>query len=272
MASLCFTVSHHTLSLFGPLCSFFRVWKLNPAILSEPTYDQAVTSFWSVWQTKKLDFITIIDWWETAKTKLKGLTVAYCKDRAAKKRQSRQQFVNLIAHLKNHIDNGRVSSIGPYRSALAKLRKLDSDTAAGAKIRARVRWMEEGECSFAFFCRLERKKASDLLISVLRGSDGLLCSGQEGLASILMDFYSSLFTKEDVDLNAQQRFLSKISDQLPSACAQDCECPLTVAECFTGSQWNSTYVFGTYWVKILLRFLILAMRLESCLRLRGEGL
>ena len=51
-----------------------------------------------------------------------------------------------------------------------------------------------------------------------------------------MDFYSGLFTKEAVDLNAQQLLLSNVSAKLPMARAQDCEGPLSVAECFAALQ------------------------------------
>ena len=158
--------------------------------------------------------------------------------------------------------------MGPYKSALAELWKLDCEEAEGAKFRARVKWMEEGECSSAFFCRLEQKKASDRLIPALRGSDGLLYSGREGLASVLMDFYVGLFSRGDADSSAQQILLSKVPKQLSSACAHECEGFLTVTECFsalqgmarvkpqvwTASPWNSIFASGTCKIRTWLRF------------------
>ena len=36
-----------------------------------------ISSFWASWREKKSDFVTVMDWWEVAKSKIKGLTVTY---------------------------------------------------------------------------------------------------------------------------------------------------------------------------------------------------
>lgn len=48
---------------------------------------------------------------------------------------------------------GRSLRVDPYQAALAELRQLDLVEVEGARVRARVRWVEEGECSSSYFCK-----------------------------------------------------------------------------------------------------------------------
>ena len=60
-----------------------------------------------------------------------------------------ETLVNFIAHLKAKVDAGSVSCVTPYQSALSTLAALDREAARGAQVRSRIRWVEEGETSFA---------------------------------------------------------------------------------------------------------------------------
>ena len=50
---------------------------------------------------------------------------------------------------------------------LAELARMDIEVARGAQVRARARWVEEGETSSAFFLRLEKKRAADRSVAAL---------------------------------------------------------------------------------------------------------
>ena len=181
---------------------------------------------------KKSDFVTVMDWWEVAKSKIKGLTVTYCKNRADRLRNRRDLLVRLVSHLKGRVDGGHSDCVGPYQAALAELKQLDLVDAEGARVRARVRWVEEGECSSSYFCKLEKKHRSESCITALRGSDNVVYTGAEGIQSVLSSFYADLFSKEDTDLTVQASLLSNVSDRVPADRVGDCEGPLSVAECF----------------------------------------
>ena len=113
-----------------------------------------------------------------------------------------------------------------------ELRQLDLVEAEGACVRARVRWVEEGECSSSYFCKLEKKRRSENCITALRGSDNVVHTGAEGIQSVLSSFYADLFSKEETDLTVQASLLSKVSGRVPADRVGDCEGPLSVAECF----------------------------------------
>ena len=113
-----------------------------------------------------------------------------------------------------------------------ELRQLDLVEAEGACVQARVTWVEEGECSSSYFCKLEKKRRSENCITALRGSDNVVHTGAEGIQSVLSSFYADLFSKEETDLTVQASLLSKVSGSVPADRVGDCEGPLSVAECF----------------------------------------
>lgn len=103
------------------------IWTLNISVVEEDESVALATYFLASWRTRKSDFLTVVDWWETAKSKIKGLTVTFCKNRVARLRSQRDLLVRLISYLKSQVDNGSASCVCPYQSALAELRKLDPE-------------------------------------------------------------------------------------------------------------------------------------------------
>ena len=137
------------------------LWKLNVSVLEEEEYFQLIRDFWSTWRRRKHLFPSLAKWWEVGKSKIKGLTISYCSRRSRSASQGRDLLVRLAKHLKSRLDSGLVSCMGAYRSVLDRLSGLDSTTAKGAQVRSRVKWIEEGEVSSAFFFRLEKKRSAD---------------------------------------------------------------------------------------------------------------
>ena len=128
-------------------------------MLENDEYFELISSFWPSWKFHKSSFVSIMDWWELGKSKIKSLTVTYCKKRVAAQREKRNLLCNLVEHLKRKIDNGSTSCVYAYKNALVN---LDLEAANGARMRSRVQWAEEGETSSKYFSRLEKKiKLSD---------------------------------------------------------------------------------------------------------------
>ena len=97
------------------------------------------------------------------------------------------------------VDAGCSSCLGPYRSVLEQLSKWDIEAAKGAQVPSRVRWVEDGEVSSAFFFRLEKKRAADRWVAALREPDGTLVSSPSDLCSSFANFYYSLFSASCMD-------------------------------------------------------------------------
>ena len=138
--------------------------------------------------------------------------------------------MRLIHHLQVKVDTGATSCVGPLHSALSQLAALDSLAAKGAEVRSRIRWVEEGESSSAYFFRLEKKRSTDRLISALRDPDGSIVSSPSALCASLRSFYSFLFTASPTDPVIQSSMLQNLTTTLPRDQASHCEGSLTPSE------------------------------------------
>ena len=110
---------------------------------------------------------------------------------------------------------------------------MDIGVARGAQVRARARWVEEGETSSALFLRLEKKRAADRSVAALRTNDGSIVSHNDDLCRVFSSLYQSLLTAEATDPVIANSLLSNVSSTLPSTAEADlCDGPLSSDECF----------------------------------------
>ena len=205
-------------------------WKLNVSSLADPELVASVKVFWLQWRSVKHSFVSLQAWWDRGKEKLKGICMRHCQNKHKEKNVSRTLMSRLADHLKVKIDLGQVSLLPVYSNVLSKISALDLSDAQGAKVRSRVKWAEEGESSSRYFLRLERKRGTHDWFSAMKNPDGSIVSDLDGICSSWVDFYSSLFSAEAVDLSVQRDLLSKVSARLSSEQASLCEGYLSEAE------------------------------------------
>ena len=132
-------------------------WKLNISLLSDALFPDEINDFWKWWQTKKTHFPSLCQWWEVGKRKFKHIAVQYGSVKKRESDATRQVLLSLASHLKLRFDEGITSCFEVYKATLLKIAELDKVDAQVVKVRARVRWVEDGEASTSFFLRLEKK-------------------------------------------------------------------------------------------------------------------
>ena len=209
------------------------LWKLNISILEEEGFVNIVNNFWADWRRQKHRFPSPAKWWEAGKSAIKGLSIKYCSSRSSAFSVKRDILSKLASHLKVKVDGGMLSLFRTYQSVLCQLADLDKEVARGVQVRTRVRWVEEGESSSAYFCRLEKKRGTDRWISALRSGDGTIVSSPEDLCQSFSSFYSSLFSAEPTDASVQATLLGNVSSSLSSVQATVCDGLLSLDECFS---------------------------------------
>lgn len=205
-------------------------WKLNVSILSDQSFKDAVSSFWLTWRSRKPSFESIQEWWDTGKSKLKGLAICFCASGAKSRSLERSLLTNLSSHLKVQIDQGRVSLLNVYESILGRLAALDTLAAEGARIRSRTRWAEEGEASTRYFFRLAKKHGCEEWISAMKSADGTLATTIPSICDSWVSFYDDLFRACSVDASVQSELLDKLVSFVPAGEQQLCEGHFTVDE------------------------------------------
>lgn len=63
---------------------------------------------------------------------------------------------------------------------------------------SRVDWLKEGDRNTAFFHAKSRERAQTNRISALRKENGLIVTNQEDMQIEAMEFYSKLFTRQEM--------------------------------------------------------------------------
>ena len=93
---------------------------------------------------------------------------------------------------------------------------LDSiyiNKAKGAYIRSRAKWIEEGERSSAYFCRLEKRRQERNEIKTLV-IDGKECTDRTRISKEIFQFYSQLYSSSYSHTDAEA-FFKSITGQIP---------------------------------------------------------
>ena len=180
-----------------------RLWKPNLSVLDEAEYIDLISTFWSYWQSRQSSFPSLTGWWDSGKAHIKRISINYCVNRGKSKVVERDILSKLAAHLKIHVNSGRLSFLPMYLSTLSRLRAMDVEVTGGAQVRAQSRWVEEGESSSAYFFWLEKKNGTDRNILALTAGDGTLVTDKDALCDVFRSFYLDLFSAAPCDSNAR---------------------------------------------------------------------
>ena len=211
-------------------------WKFNFSLLSDALFRNKINDFWKWWRTKKTQLPSLCQWWEVGKRKFKHIAVQYGSVKKRENDATRQGLLSLASQLKLRFDEGITSCFEVYKATFLKIAELGKVDAQAAKVRARVRWAEDGEASTSFFLRLEKKNGATNWFSAIRGDGDVVVSDLDGIRKTWFSFCSSLFTKEPVDLQIQSAMLDNLRLVLPPDEVPTCEGLLSREETFSALQ------------------------------------
>ena len=214
-------------------------WKLNVSCLEDPSYISIINNFWSTWRLRKPSFRSLHNWWDLGKRHIQDLTVRFCSSKRKSARSRRDELDSRARSLKSLLDQGDSSVLSDYRAVLDELGQLDATAATAAAVRARAQWIEQGECSSAFFLRLEKQRSSNRTIDLMLNSAGEYVSDTQELIDVWANFYSDLFSCCHPDSSLQDSFLDTLESSLSNDQRNLCEGLLLPEECLLALQGMS---------------------------------
>jgi len=116
------------------------------------------------------------------------------------------------------------------RELESSLKQLFEQQLEGAKIRSRVKWLEEGETPSSFFLRLENERHAKTFVSSVFNSSGIEVSSLPEMIEAHENFYSNLFSCQNIDLSSQRDLFTYVSSRLSESEQSSYEGPLTLVE------------------------------------------
>ena len=175
-------------------------------------------------------FSSVKEWWDFLKSSLQAEIVAFSRERRKNLSRERVSITNQIINLKRRIVQGEVTLSNEVDALESRLRALITKQLEGVKIRSRARWFEEGERPTRFFFKLEGERKEKHAVSSIFNSDGVEVFTPDGIERAHVDFYSSLFSPEEIDYDRKRDLLDSVNKTLGQADRELCERAISLAE------------------------------------------
>ena len=200
------------------------VWKFNTALLSDPDFVSMMSALIKGQKCRVDKFSSLGAWWDSLKLEIKRSCVGYCARKRALANRERSTLNKRIISLRNRFHFGDQRVLKELKETQNALSSLIQKEAEGAKIRARAKWIEEGEKPTRYFFRLERKRAEKNSFTSLFDENDIEKSAQSDIENILVDFYENLFSKDtSLDMQIQNKLIDDLELSLTDNERESCE-------------------------------------------------
>ena len=172
-------------------------WKFNNSYLSNTEFVKEMNDMLDSF-IENSDFVCNEAKWEICKLDIRNFCIEFGK---RKECESKNEFV----HLENQIKDLEKQIINnPHKTDLhknllesrQKLEILQVNKTRGAQVRARVKWIEEGEKNTKYFLNLEKARNKKKVISRLRLESGQVVTDQKEILQEQVKYYKQLYNQK----------------------------------------------------------------------------
>lgn len=202
-------------------------WKLNCSLLDDVTVTSSFTNRYREWQSLKVCFSTLGEWWDMVKHRARGFFMAVGRRVAGEKKK---RIVGLQRRLQNLV---HLQDMGfPVQEDVQLVKDVlqEAYEAEEKKVvfQSRLRHLDENEtCSRYFFKKLGKKKER---MSAIKDAVGNVVTDQVRLRATVRDFYQALYEEQEVDVDVGDGFLHYLDKPLTDTQLQALEGGLTLDE------------------------------------------
>lgn len=237
------------------------LWKFNNSLLSDEGFCAEIRSVIDRFSEFKHVFLSAADLWESLKADLKRVSIQFSRSTAKNRAYDRVTLTNKLIKLKALLVAGNTSVKPEISRTETDLNALYSKEMEGAKIRSRAQWLEEGEAPSRFFFQMERERVSKCSVDSIYNPAGVEVSTQEEISRAHVDFYSALFSRDDIDHTILDELLSHVNARLSVDEASSCDGQLSLQELTTalagmarnkspGPDGLSVEFFAVFWPRL----------------------
>ena len=190
------------------------LWILNNSILKDRVYQKLISELWENWKPKKGNFNNLLLWWDVGKKRIKSLTIDYCKE----KRRTERIYIQNLKHIEKHLthlsEQGQLKDMTEIVMVQDKIKEYEYKELNGARLRAKVQEIEQGERCTSYFVNLEKQRYNNKIMHTLLTEDGKLVETQDKILKETTNFYKRLCKSEKTDILAQDFLLNNIKKTL----------------------------------------------------------
>lgn len=188
-------------------------WKLNTSLLADPALRDMVHACWREWRSQKARFADLGQWWDLGKNHLRSVCQSFsslmAQQTSADEIALEKELIALYTVEHEHSSELVRAKISDVEH---KLRQLQLTKAKGARIRAKIQQVEEGEQPTRFFLKREQQRSAANVVTRIQTKDGSLDSSRADstVLSCFSDFYARLFGGDGVPEEHQRDFFANL--------------------------------------------------------------
>ncbi|KAL9978330.1 hypothetical protein ACROYT_G015830 [Oculina patagonica] len=178
------------------------LWKFNNSLLKDQEFKMQIQNNYPVIKAKYAKIEDMRLKWELIKMELRGVTIAFSKNKARTMRAYIENVEKQLAELDIEILNysGPQSELEPNQLEQDRLKKelqyFYGKRGEGAIFRSKLRWVEQGEKPTKYFFNLEARNFMQKTIVELRVSDSQTVVNDSEILKRIEEFYENLYSSE----------------------------------------------------------------------------
>lgn len=207
-------------------------FKLNNKVLCEKDFVDGINTVITNTVTQFKEILNPQMLWDFCKVRIVQFAREYCVNRKQKDTSLCQLENELNAAQQKLSDSTDERNSNEYNRLQLKLEAIICEQAEGARIRSKVKWVEQGERSTSYFLNLEKSRAHNKSIKKLISDDGTHLTDQSEIGNHILNFYESLYSKKENRTENLASFIDGV--ELPKLTNEErdsLEGVLSVGEC-----------------------------------------
>lgn len=172
-----------------------------------------------------------LTWWDNLKYKFKKIAQIHGKRINYNQKEKYNRISNKLIRMY------REAAVFPDKTDYNKIEEiekelsyLEQEKCNGAIIRSKCQWAIESDKNTSYFLGLEKQRQNFNSIKELKDDDGNTYSDTDSILNIEYKFYSKLYSKENIDIQAVEKILSYSKEKIEQTDRDECEEPLTKEE------------------------------------------
>ena len=206
------------------------IWKFNNSLLDNEDFCSFISDRITDLSSCKSSFDSVKQWWDFFKSSLKNDIIHFARECRKRLHRDRVSLTNRLIDLKRQLVQGDSLMSPEIIFVESQLAALSDRISEGVKVRSRAQWLEQGERPTRFFFKLEKERAERNCVTSILNSDGVIVSSRVDVERAHVDFYSGLFSAEQIDPFSQGLLLEGVTRSLSEPDRALCEGEISLVE------------------------------------------
>ena len=212
------------------------MWKFNNSLLKDIEYVTGINSLIGKHTSGIEEDSDSQMEWELLKVKIKDFSQNYSRLKSTNNKNMLMKLYQQLGKVDSALSSNPHSIVlqNEKQQIAVKIEIMERQKIHAAQVRARVKWVEEGEKNSKYFLGLEKSKSNSKIMTGVLDKDNQLITKQSEILNVQKSFFAELYTRKVTDENMSEKvnkFLNNTDvPQLSESQRNGCEGNLTESE------------------------------------------